>query len=106
VAGTGRTAVPTDHPPVVTIAARADGAARADLRFAQWDAGKNAHESRELPGPTRRCPVMGAVVVLLLLALLFGGIGLFVEGLKWALIVALVLVVLSAFTGFRGRSTV
>ena len=45
---------------------------------------------------------MGLVVVLLVLALLFGGIGLFVEGLKWALIVALVLVVLSAFTGFRG----
>lgn len=46
---------------------------------------------------------MAAVVVLLLLALLFGGIGLFIEGLKWALIVALVLVVLSAFTGYRGR---
>jgi hypothetical protein len=49
---------------------------------------------------------MGAVVVLLLLALLFGGVGLFVAGLKWALIVALVLVVLSAFTGFRGRSSI
>ena len=49
---------------------------------------------------------MAAVVALLLLALLFGGIGLFVEGLKWALIVALVLVVLSAFTGYRGRSSI
>lgn len=47
---------------------------------------------------------MGVVVVLLLLALLFGGVGLFVEGLKWALIVALVLVVVGAFTGYRGRS--
>ena len=27
---------------------------------------------------------MGVVVVLLLLALLLGGVGLFVEGLKWA----------------------
>lgn len=46
---------------------------------------------------------MGVVVLLLLLALLFGGVGLFVEGLKWALIVALVLVVVGAFSGFRGR---
>lgn len=47
---------------------------------------------------------MGAVLILLLLALLFGGLGLFVEGLKWALIVALVLVVAGAFSGYRGRS--
>lgn len=49
---------------------------------------------------------MGAVVVLLILALLFGGIGLFVEGLKWALVVALVLLLLGAFTGYRGRRPV
>jgi hypothetical protein len=46
---------------------------------------------------------MGVVLLLLLLALLFGGVGLFVEGLKWALIVALALVIISAFSGFRGR---
>ncbi|MFP5376845.1 MAG: hypothetical protein ACLGIO_08700 [Acidimicrobiia bacterium] len=46
---------------------------------------------------------MGLVVFLLLLALLFGGLGLFVEGLKWALIIALVLVVVGAFSGYRGR---
>lgn len=46
---------------------------------------------------------MGAVLVLLLLALLIGGAGLFMEGLKWLLIIALVLVVASAFTGYRGR---
>lgn len=46
---------------------------------------------------------MSAVVVLLVLALLFGGVGLFVEGLKWALIVALVLVVAGAVSGFRTR---
>ena len=44
---------------------------------------------------------MGLVVLLLLLALLFGGVGLFVEGLKWLLIIALVLLVVSAFSGFR-----
>lgn len=46
---------------------------------------------------------MGLVVLLLILALLFGGLGLFVEGLKWALIIALVLLVVSFFTGYRGR---
>ena len=49
---------------------------------------------------------MGVVVLLLLLALLFGGVGLFVEGLKWLLIIALVLLVVSFFTGYRGRTTV
>ncbi|MFZ6005623.1 MAG: hypothetical protein ACOYXM_16995 [Actinomycetota bacterium] len=46
---------------------------------------------------------MGLVVALLILALLFGGVGLFVEGLKWALIVALVLLVAGALTGTRSR---
>lgn len=46
---------------------------------------------------------MGLVVLLLLLALLFGGVGLFVEGLKWLLIIALVLLVVSFFTGYRSR---
>jgi hypothetical protein len=49
---------------------------------------------------------MGLVVLLLLLALLFGGLGLFIEGLKWLLIIALVLFVVSALTGFRGRRVV
>jgi len=44
---------------------------------------------------------MALVVFLLLLALVFGGAGLFIESLKWALIVALVLLVASAFTGRR-----
>ena len=43
------------------------------------------------------------VIVLLLLALLVGGLGLFVEGLKWLLIIALVLIVASALSGFVGR---
>ena len=49
---------------------------------------------------------MGLVVLLLILALIFGGVGLFVEGLKWLLIIALVLFVVSFFTGWNGRSRV
>jgi len=49
---------------------------------------------------------MTLVVVLLILALLFGGVGLFVEGLKWLLIIALVLLIVGLVTGYRGRSTV
>lgn len=49
---------------------------------------------------------MGVVVLLLLLALLFGGLGLFIEGLKWALIIALVLVIAGALSGYRGRRAV
>ena len=47
---------------------------------------------------------MGSVLLLiLLLALLFGGVGLFVEGLKWALIVGLVLLAIAAVSGFSYR---
>lgn len=46
------------------------------------------------------------VIVLLLLALLFGGVGLFVEGLIWLLIIAAVLFVASALMGFNGRRRV
>ncbi len=46
---------------------------------------------------------MTIVVILLILALLIGGAGLFVEGLKWLLIIALVLFIASALTGMRGR---
>jgi hypothetical protein len=49
---------------------------------------------------------MGLVLLHLLLALLFGGLGLFVEGLKWLLIIALVLLLVGAFTGYRGRRVV
>lgn len=48
---------------------------------------------------------MSAVVLLLILALLLGGVGLAVEALRWLLIIALVLFVASFFTS-RGRSTV
>jgi hypothetical protein len=51
---------------------------------------------------------MGLVLLLLVLALVFGGVGLFVEGLKWALILALALVIAGALTGshhYRRRSS-
>lgn len=44
---------------------------------------------------------MALVVFLLLLALLFGGAGLFVASLKWALIIAIALVIASAITGYN-----
>lgn len=47
---------------------------------------------------------MGLVAILLILALLIGGFGLFIEGLKWLLIIALVLLVVGAVTGSRYRS--
>jgi hypothetical protein len=45
---------------------------------------------------------MTLVIVLLLLALLLGGVGLFVEGLKWVLIIALALLIASFFTHRSG----
>lgn len=44
---------------------------------------------------------MGLVIVLLVLALLLGGVGLLAEGLKWVLIIAAVLFVASLFS-YRG----
>lgn len=44
---------------------------------------------------------MGIVIVLLVLALLLGGVGLLAEGLKWVLIIAIVLFVASLFS-YRG----
>jgi hypothetical protein len=52
----------------------------------------------------------GLVILLLVLALVFGGVGLFVEGLMWLLVIGLVLLVAGAAIGFlgngRGRATV
>ncbi|CAN5132606.1 hypothetical protein BH20ACT9_BH20ACT9_12710 [soil metagenome] len=47
---------------------------------------------------------MGVVAVLLILALLIGGLGLFLEGLKWLLIIAVILLVVGAVSGSRLRS--
>ncbi len=46
---------------------------------------------------------MGVAVLLLILALLLGGVGLFVEALRWVLIIAVVLLVVSMLTGRRAR---
>jgi len=42
---------------------------------------------------------MGLVALLLVLALLFGGVGLFIEGLKWLLVIAVVLLIASLISG-------
>jgi hypothetical protein len=46
---------------------------------------------------------MGLVLLLIILALLVGGVGLLIEGLFWLVIIALVLLVASAIAGFMGR---
>lgn len=46
---------------------------------------------------------MGIVVVLLFLALIIGGIGLFAASLKWLLIIALVLFI-GSFFSYRGHA--
>jgi len=46
---------------------------------------------------------MALVVLLLLLALVLGGVGLFVEGVKWLLIIAIVLFIASIISGFTTR---
>ncbi|HSL10435.1 MAG TPA: hypothetical protein VLA82_03875 [Actinomycetota bacterium] len=45
----------------------------------------------------------GLIVLLLILALVFGGLGLLVEGLLWLLVIAGILVVAGMVLGFRGR---
>ncbi|WP_166350196.1 hypothetical protein [Phytoactinopolyspora limicola] len=42
-------------------------------------------------------------LLVLLLALLLGGVGLAVEALRWMLIIAVVLLLVSAVTGWWGR---
>ncbi len=48
---------------------------------------------------------MGLVVLLILLALIFGGMGLFVEALQWALIIAAVLFIAGIIAGWARRGT-
>lgn len=44
------------------------------------------------------------MALLLILALVFGGVGLFVEGLFWVAIIGLALLFAGTFTGFRTYS--
>ena len=46
---------------------------------------------------------MGWAAILLILALVLGGVGLFVEALRWVLIIAVVLLLISAVMGRVGR---
>lgn len=46
---------------------------------------------------------MTTILLIFLLVLLLGGAGLAVEALRWLLIVALILFVVGAVTGYRGR---
>lgn len=46
---------------------------------------------------------MTLAVLLLILALLVGGFGLFVEALRWLLIIAVILLIFSVLTGRRGK---
>ena len=50
--------------------------------------------------------LMWLVIALIVLAIIFGGIGLFVAAAKWALIIALVLLVVGAVMGFMNRRRV
>ncbi|HVR32183.1 MAG TPA: hypothetical protein VMS74_05675 [Acidimicrobiia bacterium] len=47
---------------------------------------------------------MNVAIVLIILALVLGGVGLAVEALRWLLIIALVLLVWGALTGRRSRA--
>lgn len=47
---------------------------------------------------------MTLLIILLLLALVFGGIGLLVEAAAWAFIIAVVLLIAGVVAGFVGRS--
>lgn len=46
---------------------------------------------------------MGIVIILVILALIFGGIGIIVEGLFWLLVISLILLVVGAVLGSRAR---
>ncbi len=60
--------------------------------------------SRTRPGVEET--LMWLVIALIVLAVIFGGIGLFVAAAKWALIIALVLLVVGAVMGFMNRRRV
>ena len=55
------------------------------------------------PVAVKEEPVSTAVVIILL-ALVLGGVGLAVEALRWLLIIAVVLFVVGAISGRRGRA--
>ncbi len=48
---------------------------------------------------------MGLILAILLLALLLGGVGLFVEGLFWVAVIGLALFIISGIMGLMQRGT-
>lgn len=46
---------------------------------------------------------MSTAIIIIVIALILGGVGLAVEALRWVLIIAVVLFVVGAITGRRGR---
>jgi hypothetical protein len=46
---------------------------------------------------------MSLLVILLILALIFGGVGLFVSAAKWALILAVIFIIASVVVGMGSR---
>ena len=65
----------------------------------------HARRRRSVPADHRGySPSMAAVLLIILLALLLGGVGLAIEALRWVLIVALVLLLVGALGGYRVRS--
>ncbi len=49
---------------------------------------------------------MGLIIVIVVLALVFGLFGLLVEGLKWLLIIGVIMLVAGAVMGFLKRGSV
>jgi hypothetical protein len=49
---------------------------------------------------------MGLAVLILVLALLLGGVGLFVEALRWVIIIAVVLLLVGLIAGWMSRARV
>ncbi len=49
---------------------------------------------------------MGLAVLILVLALLLGGVGLFVEALSWVIVIAVVLLLAGLVAGWMGRARV
>ncbi len=59
--------------------------------------------------PVNRQPletVVGIIVLIIVLAIVFGALGLLLEGLKWLLIIGVILLVAGAVMGFLKRGSV
>jgi hypothetical protein len=48
---------------------------------------------------------MPIIILLIVLAIVFGAVGVIIEGLLWLLLIGLILLVVGAVLGFRGASS-